>query len=59
MTPEDSGHVDGGEDTFFEDSYSKCELVEGGKVYQCGDTKILPMTMTRDQRWLIAPNGEK
>ena len=29
--PEASGHADGGEDCFSDDSYSKGELVEGGQ----------------------------
>ena len=60
MTPEASGHADGGEDNFSEDSYSEGELVEGGKkVYQRGGTKLPSVPVTRDQRWLIQPNGEK
>ena len=31
VTPEASGHADGGEDTFSDDSYSEGELVEGGE----------------------------
>jgi hypothetical protein len=60
VTPEASGHADGGEDSFSEDSYSEGELVEEGKkVYQRGGTKLPPVPATRDQRWLIVPNGEK
>ena len=58
VTLETSGHADGGEDTLSDDSYKDGELVEGGKkVYQCGGTKLLPVPPTRDQRWLIEPNG--
>jgi hypothetical protein len=60
VTPEASGHADGGEDSFSEDSYSEGELVEEGKkVYQRGGTKLPPVPATRDQRWLIVPNGER
>ena len=60
MTPEASGHADGGEDTFSQDSYSEGELVEEGKkVYQRGGIKLPPVSATRDQRWLIGPNGER
>ena len=60
MTPEASGHADGGEDSFSEDSYSEGELVEEGKkFYQRGGTKLPPVPATRDQRWLIVPNGER
>jgi hypothetical protein len=57
--PEVSGHADGGEDRFSDDSYSEGKLVEGGNVYQRGGTKLPPVPATREQRWLIAPNGEK
>ena len=60
VTPEASGHADGGEDTLSDDSYKDGELVEGGKkVYQHGGTMLPPVPPTRDQRWLIEPNGEK
>ena len=60
VTPEASGHTDGGEDSFSENSYSEGELVEEGKkVYQRGGTKLPPTPATPDQRWLIAPEGEK
>ena len=50
VTPETSGHADGGEGTFFDDSYSNGELVEGGKkVYQCGGTKLPSVPATRDR----------
>ena len=43
-----------------DDSYSDGGLVEEGKkVYQRGGTKLPPVWATREQRWLIAPNGEK
>ena len=60
MTPETSSHADGGEDTFSDDRYSEGELVEGGKkFYQRGGTDLPSVSATRDQRWLIQPNGEK
>ena len=40
-------------------SYSEGEWVEGRKVYQRGGTKVPPTPASPDQRWLIAPNGEK
>ena len=47
VTPEASGHADGGEDNFYKDSYSEGELVEGGKkVYQHGGTKLPPVPVT-------------
>jgi hypothetical protein len=30
-----------------------------GNVYQRGGTKLPPVSATREQRWLIAPNGDK
>ena len=51
------GCVQGGD--YSPDSYSEGELVEGRKVYQHGRTKLPPTPATADQRWLIAPNGEK
>jgi hypothetical protein len=53
---ESSGRAAGG---YSSDSYSEGEWVEGRKVYQRGGTKLLPTPVTPDQRWLIAPNGEK
>ena len=59
MTPETSGHADG-EETWSGDSFSNGKLVEQGKmVYQRGGTKLPAVPVTRDQRWLIQPNGEK
>ena len=51
------GCVQGGD--YSPDSYSEGEWVEGRKVYQRGHTKLPPTPATPDQRWLIAPNGEK
>ena len=51
------GCVQGGD--YSPDSYSEGEWVEGRKVYQRGRTKLPPTPATPDQRWLIAPNGEK
>ena len=51
------GCVQGGD--YSPDSYSEGEWVEGRKVYQHGRTKLPPTPATADQRWLIAPNGEK
>ena len=51
------GCVQGGDNS--PDSYSEGEWVEGRKVYQHGRTKLPPTPATPDQRWLIAPNGEK
>ena len=60
MTPETSDHDDDIEETLSEDSYSESERVEEGKkVYQRGGTKLPSMSTTRDQRWLIQPNGKK
>ncbi|KAM3279080.1 hypothetical protein ACQJBY_046404 [Aegilops geniculata] len=57
-TPEASAPEDGSEDTFSDDSYSDDDLVEKGKkVYKHGCTKLPPIPMTPDQRWLIAPKG--
>ena len=53
---ESSGRAGGG---YSSDSYSEGEWVEGRKVYQRGGTKLPPTPATPDQRWLIAPNGEK
>ena len=59
VTSETSGHADG-EETWYDDSFSEGELVEQGKkVYQHGGTKLLPMPATREQRWLIYPDGER
>ena len=59
-TLEASGPTDGSEDTFSDDSYSNDELVEKGKkVYKRGCTKLSPVPVTPDQRWLIAPKGLK
>ena len=59
MTPETSGHANG-EETWSDDSFSEGELVEQGKkVYQHGGTNLPAAPATRDQRWLIQPNGEK
>ena len=51
------GRVQGAD--YSSDSYSEGEWVEGRKVYQRGGTKLPPTPATPDQRWLIAPNGEK
>ena len=51
-----SGPPEGG---YSSDSYSEGEWVEGRKVYQRGGTKLPPTPATPDQRWLIAPEGEK
>ena len=60
MTPETSDHDDDLEETLSEDSYSESKRVEEGKkVYQHGGTKLPSVPATRDQRWLIQPNGEK
>lgn len=45
--PEASGHADGGENRFSDDSYSEGELLKGGNVYQCGGTKLPPAPMAR------------
>ena len=46
-----SGHADdGGEPTDFEE--------EGGTVYQRGATRLPSVPATREQRWLIFPDGE-
>ena len=50
---EPSGHADdGGEPTDEEGE-------EGGNVYQHGATRLLSVPATREQRWLIFPNGER
>ena len=54
--PEPSGHADGGGDQF---SDSEGEVVEGATVYQRGGTRLPPVPATREQRWLIRPDGEK
>ena len=60
MTPETSDHDDDLDETLSEDSYNESERVEEGKrVYQRGSTKLPSVSVTRDQRWLIQPNGEK
>ena len=52
---EPSGHADdGGESTDFEE-----EGEEGGNVYQRGATRLPSMPATREQRWLIFPDGER
>ena len=53
---ESSGRAAGG---YGSDSYSEGEWVEGRKVYQRGGTKLPPIPATPDQRWLIAPQGDK
>ena len=59
VTSETSGHADG-EETWSDDSFSDGELVEQGKkIYQRGGVKLPAVAATRDQRWLIQPNGEK
>ena len=50
-----SGHADdGGEPTDFEE-----EGEEGGNVYQRGATRLPSVPVTREQRWLIFPDGER
>ena len=47
-----SGHADdGGEPIDIEE--------EGGTVYQRGCTRLPSVPMTREQRWLIFPDGER
>ena len=47
-----SGHADdGGEPTDIEE--------EGGTVYQRGCTRLPSVPATREQRWLIYPDGER
>ena len=47
-----SGHADdGGEPTDIEE--------EGGTVYQRGATRLPSVPATREQRWLIFPDGER
>lgn len=49
---EPSGHADdGGEPTDLEE--------EGGTVYQRGATRLPSVPATREQRWLIFPDGER
>ena len=49
---EPSGHADdGGEPTDLEE--------EGGTVYQRGATRLPSVPVTREQRWLIFPDGER
>ena len=49
---EPSGHADdGGEPTDIEE--------EGGTVYQRGCTQLPSVPATREQRWLIYPDGER
>ena len=49
---EPSGHADdGGEPTDIEE--------EGGTVYQRGATRLPSVPATREQRWLIFPDGER
>ena len=50
-----SGHADGGGDA----ADSEDEVVEGATVYQCGCTRLPTVPATREQRWLIFPDGEK
>ena len=50
---EPSGHADdGGEPTDEEGE-------EGGNVYQRGATRLPSVPVTREQRWLIFPDGER
>ena len=50
---EPSGHADdGGEPTDEEGE-------EGGNVYQRGATRLPSVPATREQRWLIFPDGER
>jgi hypothetical protein len=50
-----SGHADGGGDS----ADSKGEVVEGATVYQRGCTRLPTVPATREQRWLIFPDGER
>jgi hypothetical protein len=50
-----SGHADGGGDS----ADSESEVVEGATVYQRGCTRLPTVPATREQRWLIFPDGEK
>ena len=50
-----SGHADGGGDS----ADSEGEVVEGATVYQRGCTRLPTVPATREQRWLIFPDGER
>jgi hypothetical protein len=50
-----SGHADGGGDS----ADSESEVVEGATVYQRGCTRLPTVPATREQRWLIFPDGER
>ena len=50
---EPSGHADDGGEPTDE------EAEEGGNVYQRGATRLTSVPATREQRWLIFPDGER
>jgi hypothetical protein len=50
-----SGHADGGGDP----TDSEGEVAEGATIYQRGCTRLPSVPATREQRWLIFPDGER